>query len=158
MFLAEVTPSANQLFIPGFSDETRVQRLIHPQSQHLADSGQSLSCEHDCWVISAGHFSGSDTYGHTPGRTKNSCHNPVNHWNGNQQPTMHLKKTTVGQSTKSNPCNRWQVRQRSKTQLAVVFGSPYDLLRKQFLCFYWLIGLHKCSEPVTELGKHVVNT
>jgi len=55
---------------PGLSDETRVQRLTQAQSQHLDDSGQSLSCEHDRSVISAGHLFGSDTNGHTPGRTK----------------------------------------------------------------------------------------
>ena len=50
-----------------------MQRLTHPQSQHLEDPVQSLSCEHVCSVISAGHLVGSETYGHTPGRTIKSA-------------------------------------------------------------------------------------
>ena len=50
-----------------------MQRLTHPQSQHLEDPVQSLSREHVCSVISAGHSVGSETYGHTPGRTIKSA-------------------------------------------------------------------------------------
>lgn len=59
--------AVTKLYIPRLSKETRVQRLTQPQSQHLDDSGQSLSCEHDCSVISTGHLFGSVTNGHTPG-------------------------------------------------------------------------------------------
>lgn len=50
-----------------------MQRLTHPQSQHLEDPVQSLSREHVCSVISAGHLVGSEIYGHTPGRTIKSA-------------------------------------------------------------------------------------
>ena len=71
--------TVNLLSIPGLSDETGVHRLTQPQSQHLEDSGQSLSCEHDCSVISAGHLFGSDTNGHTPGRTKSGWQIEISH-------------------------------------------------------------------------------